>query len=279
MGFLAAVSLIWAFSFGLIGRYLTGLDAQAVAFMRLLISFALFLPFLRPAGLRGRQMLRLALIGAVQYGVMYSVYIESFRFLAGHEVALLTITTPLFVTLLDAVRRGRFRGAFFAASVLAVAGSAVLTGGTRYGHGVWPGVLMIQLSNICFAAGQVEYRLFYEREKPLGKDWQHFGFLYLGAAAMTALMAVGKLSGFRPAPAQWAVLLYLGILPSALGFFLWNLGARRVNAGILAVFNNVKIPLAVLISLVVFSEPVQVWRLVAGAAAIAAGFVVARRRR
>ena len=52
MGILFIVSLIWAFSFGLIKDRLAGLDANFVAAARLLISLLIFLPFLRPGSCR-----------------------------------------------------------------------------------------------------------------------------------------------------------------------------------------------------------------------------------
>jgi len=277
MGYLAAASIMWAFSFGLIGRHLGGLDSQSVAFVRLLISLVVFAPFMRRQGLAWRDMLRLMVIGAVQFGLMYAVYIQAFQSLRGHEVALFTIMTPLFVTLLDDWRRGRFQRAYFLAAVLAVAGGAVLTGFQRVDGGMVPGILLIQVSNLCFAAGQVEYKRFTEREAPVAAGgWHHFGFLYLGAVMVTGVFAgLSGLASFRPAPEQWWVLLYLGVVPSALGFYLWNAGARRVNAGTLAVFNNVKIPLAVAVSLLFFKEAAEWHRLAGGVTGIAAGFAVA----
>jgi len=277
MIYLAVVSLMWAFSFGLIGRFLTGLDPQCVAFVRLIISLAVFAPWMRGHGLAARDVLRLMIIGAVQYGFMYASYIQSFRFLAGHEVALFTITTPVFVTLLDDARRGRFQRAYFTAAALAVAGGAVMTGFRRVEGGVWPGILLIQISNLCFAAGQVEYKVFCEQAFPGTRDTgvSHFGFLYLGAALATGLPALVRLPGFDPSPSQWMALLYLGVVPSAIGFFFWNYGARRVNAGMLAVFNNVKIPLAIAVSLVFFKERAEWWRLAIGVGGIAAGFAAA----
>ena len=62
---------------------------------------------------------------------------------------------------------------------------------------------------------------------------------------------------------QVLVLLYLGLLASGVGFFLWNVGATRVSAGTLAVFNNVKIPLAVVVSLLFFAEQTD-WLRLAG---------------
>src|SRR3972149_6330006 len=53
---------------------------------------------------------------------------------------------------------------------------------------------------------------------------------------------------------QVLTLIYLGAVASGLGFFLWNVGARKVNGGTLAVFNDLKIPLAVAVSFIFFGE-------------------------
>jgi drug/metabolite transporter (DMT)-like permease len=53
---------------------------------------------------------------------------------------------------------------------------------------------------------------------------------------------------------QWKAILYLGLVASGLGFFLWNKGASKTNAGTLAAFNNAVVPLAVLCSLFIFNE-------------------------
>ncbi|MBN1983051.1 MAG: EamA family transporter [Chitinivibrionales bacterium] len=67
---------------------------------------------------------------------------------------------------------------------------------------------------------------------------------------------------------QILVLLYLGLVASGVGFFLWNIGALRVSSGVLAIFNNVKIPLAVLVSLLFFREKADLVRLSIGCAII-----------
>ena len=53
---------------------------------------------------------------------------------------------------------------------------------------------------------------------------------------------------------QVATVLYLGLVPSGLGFFLWNVGVRRSREGTAAVFNNAKVPLAIAVSWLIF-EP------------------------
>jgi drug/metabolite transporter (DMT)-like permease len=287
MVYLLLASLLWTFSFGLIGRFLRGVDPNAVAFIRLSISLLLFLPLLRVRGMRWGRAGKLMLLGGVQYGVMYVTYIHAYRYLAGHQVAIFTIFTPLFVTLIhDRVRR-RFNSAYLLAALLAVAGTAFLVWADKDIGGTLVGILLVQVANLCFALGQVGYKLLRERDDreasgpaSVREDVHLFGLLYLGAVIVTGAVAgvATDWSSFSLSRTQMLVLLYLGALPSGVAFFFWNLGARRVNAGILAAFNNVKIPMAVLVSLVVFGEQASVPRLLIGGGAILGGVLFARLR-
>lgn len=67
---------------------------------------------------------------------------------------------------------------------------------------------------------------------------------------------------------QWLTLLYLGILASGVCFFCWNYGARKVNAGMLAVSNNLKIPLAIACSALFFGEHINLTQLLFGSGII-----------
>src|SRR4051812_13930339 len=146
------VSLLWAFSFGLIKRFLGGVDSTFVTTVRLGLALLVFLPFLRLRGLSAKTTLSLAGIGGLQFGLMYLAYIESFRYLRGYEAALFTITTPIFVTLFaDAFERSLRRRALFAA-LLAVVGTAFIVKKITQ---PMLGVVLIQLSNAAFALGQV----------------------------------------------------------------------------------------------------------------------------
>ncbi|MCB0265532.1 MAG: EamA family transporter, partial [Calditrichaeota bacterium] len=73
-------------------------------------------------------------------------------------------------------------------------------------------------------------------------------------------------------------LLYLGILASGVCFFLWNFGARQVNAGSLAVANNLKVPLGVAAALLFFGESADVPRLLIGGGIILAALLANEKR-
>ncbi len=277
---LLTTSMIWAFSFGLVKKYLGGLDASFVAFVRLALAALLFLPLLRPRRILPVLAMRLFLTGMVQFGLMYIFYIQSFRFLAAHQVALFTIFTPLFVTLADDLLEKRLRQLHLWTALLAVVGTFVIVYSGKWEHGLFSGFLLVQASNICFALGQV----FYRRLPPAGGPWRDrdgFAWVVLGGATaalfyMVLLAAPIKL---QVLPGQLFVLLYLGLFASGVGFFMWNVGAGRVSAGTLAVFNNVKIPLAVLVSLLFFDEQADWLRLLGGGAIIALALWLNIRRR
>jgi drug/metabolite transporter (DMT)-like permease len=265
MSYLVIVSLLWAFSFGLIGSTLAGLDPWFLALARLAIALLVFLPFLRTARLSAGERFRLAMIGAVQYGLMYALLFTAFRFIQSHEVALFTIFTPIYVTLINDLGRRRFHARNFWAALLALLGAGIVTYDPIGGIGLLSGFCIMQASNICFAAGQIWYREAMRR-LPGRRDASVFGLLYLGASltALLFMLCFGDRGAHALDPREAGVLVYLGIFASGLGFFLWNKGARRVKAGTLAVFNNLKIPLAVLVSVAIFGERSEPLRLALG---------------
>jgi drug/metabolite transporter (DMT)-like permease len=283
MLYLILASLLWSFSFGLIKQTLGGVDPALTAFLRLGMAGLVFLPFLRPRRIAGPVSLRLAAIGGVQYGLMYVFYIASYRHLDAHEVAVLTVLTPILVVLCDDLLGRRFSRLNNLAALLAVVGAAVLVVRPGVSLPRLGGATLVQLANACFAVGQVAYRRVMrptaaaERRSATaerrsgGLDLAGFGWLYLGATLVAgAAWQVGGGGGIGALTGrQWGALLYLGVLPSGLGFFLWNSGARRVPTGMLAVMNNLKVPLAVLVALTVFREHADIPRLALTCAALA----------
>jgi drug/metabolite transporter (DMT)-like permease len=276
---LLAVSLVWAFSFGLLKR-LTGLDPTAIAVMRLAVSLAVFAPFFRPSRIPRGDAVRLLAIGAVQFGALYIFYLRSYAYLHAYEVALFTITTPLFVAIADATVERRWRARYGAAALLSVLGAGALEYNSVGQSGVVTGFILVQLSNLCFAVGQVAWRR--ERMRiPAGvSDASVFALPYAGALALTLLVSLltTRWGAFSPSPVQWATIVYLGAVASGAGFFLWNVGATRVNAGTLAAINNAKIPLGIACSLLFFGETANIPRLLLGGALMAGGVWIAGER-
>ena len=78
---------------------------------------------------------------------------------------------------------------------------------------------------------------------------------------------------------QFEVLAFLGLVSSALGFYWWNKGATRVDAGTLGAMNNMHIPVGLLINLVVWNQHADVARLVLGGGIMAGALLINRGMR
>src|SRR6056300_1014861 len=255
MIYLAIVSLLWAFSFGLIGNALSGVDSFFTAAVRLGCATLLFLPFLRAKEIVRIDRLRLVLIGAVQFGVMYACYMRAFQYLPSHLVAIFSILTPVYVVIVHDLRQRTFSSRYLIAALLSVLGAAAIKAKTIPTGDFWMGFGLMQAAGITFAYGQVAYRD-WKRNNPQTKDRSVFSLLAMGGTASAGIAGVllSDWSTLEIKPDQWKSILYLGFVASGIGFFLWNKGAAKSSPGTLAVFNNAVVPLAVLCSLFVFGE-------------------------
>ncbi|HCR98107.1 MULTISPECIES: carboxylate/amino acid/amine transporter [Halomonas] len=272
MGYLISVTALWAFSFSLIGVYLAGqVDSYFAVLVRVTLAMLVFLPFLRPSLLRGKQRITLMALGAIQLGVMYTFLYQSFLLLSVPEVLLFTIFTPVYIALLDDLMFGRFTPIYLLTALLAVVGAAVI----RYDgidSGFWLGFFVVQGANLCFALGQVGYRRL-AADLPADLAWHNvFGWFFIGAmvVALPAYLLFGNSAALPSTPLQWGVLAWLGLAASGVGYFAWNQGATRVDAGTLAIMNNALIPAGLLVNLVIWSREADIVRLLLGALIMAA---------
>ena len=78
---------------------------------------------------------------------------------------------------------------------------------------------------------------------------------------------------FSPTILQWLSILYLGIVPTGIGFWLWNKGTKKVNDTALAVMNNLKIPVGVVIAFFIFHENTNIIHFSIGAMLILAAII------
>jgi drug/metabolite transporter (DMT)-like permease len=275
MLYLVLISFVWAFSFGLTKNYLTGLDSNFVSFARLAIALVFFLPFLRLRSLSKKLALQFLLIGAVEFGVMYLTYNAAFQYLKAYEVALFTVFTPLYVTLInDVIERKLHRLTLFAV-LLATIGTAIVRW-NQIPNTTLLGFLLVQISNLGFAFGLVFYRRLMSQRPDL-KDPQVFGLLYLGGTLLSGIFTlISVLNGttIQLTLPSSITLLYLGVIASGLGFFLWNVGSRQVSIGAMAIFNDLKVPLAVVVSLIFFGENANLINLIAGGILVLAGLLL-----
>ncbi len=278
MWLLVITTLLWAASFSLIGEFLAGqVDSWFSVLMRVSLAALVFLPFLRWRGISTKVIALYMLVGACQLGIMYLFVFQAYNYLTVAEFLLFTVLTPLYVTLIyDLLERQKLRWGYVFSSLLAVIGAAII----RFDHlseSFWIGLLFVQLANISFAIGQVGYKRMMEIH-PIPQR-QAFSWFYLGATAiaLTGWLLFGNKSLLPTTSIQWTVLLWLGIGASGIGYFMWNYGATQVDAGTLAIMNNMLIPAGLLVNFAIWQQQPDWISFTIGGSLIVASLWVHRR--
>ncbi|MDQ2069228.1 EamA family transporter [Natronospira bacteriovora] len=266
MAYLLLVTLLWAFSFSLIDVYLAGaVDSDFAVLSRVLLGGLVFLPLLRIRGLPTGLIAGMMAVGGLQFGLTYLCLYRSFAYLTVPEVLLFTVATPLYVTLIDDGLRRRFAPVALLAAVIAVIGAGLI----RYdglSESFWTGFLLIQAANLGFAAGQVGYRHLMRHYPMDVPPWRFFFFFFAGAMLVSgpSFWWFGDVGRLPETFTQWGVIAWLGLAASGAGLYFWNRGACLVDAGTLAVMNNLLVPAGLLVNLLIWNREADLLRLAIG---------------
>ncbi len=258
MAYLIAISILWSFSFGIIKYGLAGIDSSFISFARNVIALTFFSSVTIYNIKKFSFDLKLVGIGALQFGLMYIFYIESYQYLPAYLIATFTITTPIYVVLASKYLNGNSlnRNGIYAI-LLVLIGSYLMRFNSLNLKDYMLGFVLIQCANIFFATGQILFKKWNDKNKD--KDIVHnFSQLFFGATLITSIFYfLGSSESAILTQSNLFSLLFLGIISSGIGFLMWNIGATKVSAEKLAIMNNAVIPIAIFNSYLIFGEEIN----------------------
>ncbi|RPH02032.1 hypothetical protein CBD81_000570 [bacterium TMED221] len=258
MAYLIAISILWSFSFGIIKYGLAGIDSSFISFARNVIALTFFSSVTIYNIKKFSFDLKLVGIGALQFGLMYIFYIESYQYLPAYLIATFTITTPIYVVLASKYLNGNSlnRNGIYAI-LLVIIGSYLMRFSSLNLKDYMLGFVLIQCANIFFATGQILFKKWNDKNKD--KDIVHnFSQLFFGATLITSIFYfLGSSESAILTQSNLFSLLFLGIISSGVGFLMWNIGATKVSAEKLAIMNNAVIPIAIFNSYLIFGEEIN----------------------
>jgi drug/metabolite transporter (DMT)-like permease len=258
LAYLIAISILWSFSFGIIKYGLAGIDSSFISFARNVIALTFFSSVTIYNIKKFSFDLKLVGIGALQFGLMYIFYIESYQYLPAYLIATFTITTPIYVVLASKYLNGNSlnRNGIYAI-LLVIIGSYLMRFNSLNLEDYMMGFVLIQCANIFFATGQILFKKWNDKNKD--KDIVHnFSQLFFGATLITSIFYfLGSSESAILTQSNLFSLLFLGIISSGIGFLMWNIGATKVSAEKLAIMNNAVIPIAIFNSYLIFGEEIN----------------------
>lgn len=258
MIYLILVSILWSFSFGIIKYGLSGIDSSFISLMRNLIAFLFFASLSLYNFKKFIFDIKLILIGAIQFGLMYVLYIQSYQYLPAYLIATFTITTPIFIGIFSQLLQNKsFSLSGIFSILLVVLGSLMMRFNIVNPLDYWLGFFLIQCANICFAIGQIMFKKWYSKNTSVDIIY-NFSQMFFGAVLITSMFSIinstniGMLNTYN-----LFALLFLGLFSTGFGFLVWNLGSLQVSNERLAVMNNVVIPIAIFNSFLIFGEAIN----------------------
>ena len=258
MAYLIAISILWSFSFGIIKYGLAGIDSSFISFARNVIALTFFSSVTIYNIKKFSFDLKLVGIGALQFGLMYIFYIESYQYLPAYLIATFTITTPIYVVLASKYLNGNSlnRNGIYAI-LFVIIGSYLMRFNSLNLEDYMLGFVLIQCANIFFATGQILFKKWNDKNKD--KDIVHnFSQLFFGATLITSIFYfLGSSESAILTQSNLFSLLFLGIISSGIGLLMWNIGATKVSAEKLAIMNNAVIPIAIFNSYLIFGEEIN----------------------
>ena len=258
MIYLILVSILWSFSFGIIKYGLAGIDSTFISLMRSLIALLFFASLTLYNFKKFSFDVRLILIGAIQFGLMYVLYIQSYQYLPAYLIATFTITTPIFIGIFSQL----YDNMSFSLNgklsiILVVIGSLMMRFNIVNPLDYWLGFFLIQCANVCFAIGQIMFKRWHSKNTSVNIIY-NFSQMFFGAVLITSIFSLINSTNLSMInTSNLYALLFLGLFSTGFGFLAWNIGATQVSNERLAVMNNAVIPIAIFNSYLIFGETIS----------------------
>jgi drug/metabolite transporter (DMT)-like permease len=261
-------------------RYaVTSIDPVWISTFRFGIGFLLLLPFAlatRSRWPRNADLIATAALGFMFYGGYFVAYARALTFTTAARGALGVATLPV-LTMLVAAALGKERLTLRKSlGVLIALGGVTLAMTTDLSSaplGAWQGDTMM-------IAAMLSMSVYTIYSRPLMARSSAISYACAGMAAGAALNATiaSSNNGWTVlqtmGTSQWAAALFLGVVPGALGFFLWAYAVQRTTPTRAAATITVSPISAGALAALLVSEPFGIGLMV-GAVAVAAGIWVA----
>ncbi|MEU2223395.1 DMT family transporter [Streptomyces sp. NPDC018347] len=275
---LAGTVVLWASAFPAIRVGVAGLGLAALSFLRLAIAAVALVavaPFARVRVPRRGDLPQIALCGLAgmtAYQVLLNwgeIHVE-----AG-TASLLIAVAPVFSVLLGSVFLAeRLTRNVLTGSVIALTGTAVVT--------LSDGLSGFTAASLVVLAAAVVQGVYHFATKPLlrrytGLEVATYAMIAGTVFALPLVPATIRAAVHAPADALWAV-VFLGLLPSALGFVIWGYAVARLPLAVSTGALYLVPPVALFVSFLWLGEvphPVELL----GGAVVVAGVVLINRRR
>jgi drug/metabolite transporter (DMT)-like permease len=200
----------------------------------------------------GEDWWKLGVLGLLGYTIAQGLQCVGLFYLPSVSVTLILNFTPVIVILLNFIFNGKTpTGAQIAGMAIVLLG-AVLFFSDKLGGYNLIGFIITLVSGVGWAGYMVAGKLLFKEKKvtPLGNTAFSMG---IGTAFLSA--SAYLFEGFEPIPVSgWMIIIWLGVVNTALAFFLWNHALEILEAFELSVLQNTMLIQITILSIIFLGE-------------------------
>lgn len=261
-GLAILVSLIWGMGFVVAKGGMSHFPPILLMALRFSITALALVWFIGPVG---SNLPRLALISVVGASLQYSLTFSGVNGLGAGLAALVVQLEVPFLVILGAVLLGeRPTARKWLGILIAFAGVGVIASQEQF-SGSMTSILLVMGGALTWAFGQVLVRRLTEMTGLSVTAW----IAVLAAPQLfilSALFETGQIEAIRTAGiGAWSAAIYLGLVMTALGYFLWNSLLLRQEVGRVAPFLLLLPVFSVIGGILFLDEAITLPRLIGGA--------------
>ena len=291
---IALAALLWATT-GIVAKFLFGqteLDPLTLAFLRLVVAMPFFWWLMRQEQRRlGHQqqtdrpalLSRQALIPLLAMGFFQAMYQGSYLLAvdmtgAGIATLISLCLPPVMVAIAAAPLLGERPGLVTILSLIAaISGTAMLVVSDMdtTGHLRLAGILMAVLAALVYTGFTLT-----SRHSSTGTPVFTTAFICFFTAALMLLPVVAVSGGFRGLDTlgvvQWLMVIYIGIVPTCLGYLMFFRGIQNTEATLSSIIVTLEPLFVALLAWLFLGEILGLWGIL-GAAVLVIAVVVASR--
>lgn len=250
------VTFLWSSSYILTKFGLLDIPPLTLVGLRYLIASLVLLPIALIKGehlkISGKDWWKIGLLGFLGYTLAQGLQCVGLSYLPAVTVTLILNFTPITVIILNLVLNGTSPNRDqFAGIVLVLIGAFLFFRDKLGGYNI-TGFLITLISGIGWASYMVLGRLLYreKRVSPLGNTAfaMSIGTIFLSTSAFL-------FEGLNPIPASgWFIIIWLGVVNTAVAFFLWNHALETLEVFEISVLQNTMLIQITLLSIIFLGE-------------------------
>lgn len=224
-----------------------------------LLAYAVWLVFRRKSVLRieVKDMIPLLLLGLINIPMNQLMFVWGLKYTTAPNAALAYALSPAFVLLLSWLFMGeKLSGNKAVGVVVAIVGSAIIL--NERGFDTRSELFFGNIIELCASLSWALYTVFGRKVAlKYGAVYTTALSMFIGFFLYLPLYSVLPVQHVAPQvlnAEQWMGLLYLGVMTSGVGFALWYYLLTKLEAGKVAVFNNLQPVLTTLIAVIYFRQ-------------------------